>query len=97
MVLHYTRAVMHSRRCYRWTRNGTREMNGREWNVYCIRSMILLWANNKMSLETLDKILQQSQLSTSSLRFDDKGIKKNLKTYIFYKHVEIYQNKHMDG
>lgn len=72
-------------------------MNGREWNVYCIRSMILLWANNKMSLETLDKILQQSQLSTSSLRFDDKGIKKNLKTYIFYKHVEIYQNKHMDG
>lgn len=50
-----------------------------------------------MSLETLDKILQQSQLSTSSLRFDDKGIKKNLKTYIFYKHVEIYQNKYMDG
>lgn len=71
-------------------------MNGREWNVYCIRSMILLWANNKMSLETLDKILQQSQLSTSSLRFD-KGIKKNLKRYIFYKHVEIYQNKYMDG
>lgn len=49
-----------------------------------------------MSLETLDKILQQSQLSTSSLRFD-KGIKKNLKRYIFYKHVEIYQNKYMDG
>ena len=65
-------------------------MNGREWNVYCIRSMILLWANNKMSLETLDKILQQSQLSTSSLRFDDKEIKKNLKRY-------IYQNKYMDG
>lgn len=50
-----------------------------------------------MSLETLDKILQQSQLSTSSLRFDDKEIKKNLKRYIFYKHVEIYQNKYMDG